>query len=291
MQLFIQIFITTLLPAYFIFVLYVQKNTNNFVKYLSIAVYALLFAILFFVARWDSFYYPLRYIFPTLFLAVAILVALRPLTPEKSEKKSSKSSMYGLSAGVVLLAAGLVYTLMATVTPKDSFNIASPLRDGSYIVGHGGDATIINYHNYHKKQRYALDFVGYQAFNNPFKDKKDLASYSIYGAKIYSPCDGVVDEAFNDAEDLIPPKTDKENPSGNEVVLLCGDVAVQLSHMIRGSVLVEKGDEVKSGQELGKVGNSGNTSEPHLHIHATRNDVAVPLTIDGKFLIRNDIVH
>jgi murein DD-endopeptidase MepM/ murein hydrolase activator NlpD len=37
------------------------------------------------------------------------------------------------------------------------------------------------------------------------------------------------------------------------------------------SILVKKGDVVEQGQEIGRVGNSGNTSEPHLHIHLQDN--------------------
>lgn len=41
-----------------------------------------------------------------------------------------------------------------------------------------------------------------------------------------------------------------------------------LAHLRRNSVPVDIGDDVRAGQPLGAIGNSGNTSEPHLHIHA-----------------------
>jgi murein DD-endopeptidase MepM/ murein hydrolase activator NlpD len=37
--------------------------------------------------------------------------------------------------------------------------------------------------------------------------------------------------------------------------------------MQKGSVRVQQGDDVRAGDLLGLVGNSGNTSEPHIHIH------------------------
>src|SRR3546814_1333444 len=40
-----------------------------------------------------------------------------------------------------------------------------------------------------------------------------------------------------------------------------------LAHLRRGSVAVEAGQQVAAGDELGRCGNSGNTSEPHLHLH------------------------
>ena len=74
-----------------------------------------------------------------------------------------------------------------------------------------------------------------------------------------------------------------------------GEYRVFLAHMQRGSALVKKGDRVARGQPLGKVGNSGNTSEPHLHIHAVRGGTGlhgwavVPVTLQGSFLLLNEL--
>lgn len=66
---------------------------------------------------------------------------------------------------------------------------------------------------------------------------------------------------------------------------------VELAHLQKGSVRVETGDPVKMGQSIALVGNSGNTSEPHLHIHAVdpTSGKAIPLTIDGLTPARNRI--
>jgi murein DD-endopeptidase MepM/ murein hydrolase activator NlpD len=58
------------------------------------------------------------------------------------------------------------------------------------------------------------------------------------------------------------------NPAGNHVVLDHGNGEFSLlAHLQKGSLRVKAGDTVKAGQPLGLCGNSGNTSEPHLHIH------------------------
>ncbi|MFJ9622673.1 M23 family metallopeptidase [Streptomyces sp. NPDC101181] len=55
---------------------------------------------------------------------------------------------------------------------------------------------------------------------------------------------------------------------GNHVVLdLGGGTYAVYAHLRRGSAAVAAGDTVRSGQEIGRVGNSGNTTEPHLHFH------------------------
>ncbi|MFJ9636739.1 M23 family metallopeptidase [Streptomyces sp. NPDC101178] len=54
---------------------------------------------------------------------------------------------------------------------------------------------------------------------------------------------------------------------GNHVILDLGDgTYAAYAHIRRGSLLVQAGDTVRAGQEIGRVGNSGNSSEPHLHL-------------------------
>ncbi|HEY9555688.1 MAG TPA: M23 family metallopeptidase [Acidimicrobiales bacterium] len=54
---------------------------------------------------------------------------------------------------------------------------------------------------------------------------------------------------------------------GNHVIVDHGDgTYVAYAHLRRGSLLVGVGDRVQAGQQLGEVGNSGNSSEPHLHV-------------------------
>jgi murein DD-endopeptidase MepM/ murein hydrolase activator NlpD len=66
-----------------------------------------------------------------------------------------------------------------------------------------------------------------------------------------------------------------------------------------GGVAVRAGDTVTLGAPIGHMGNSGQTGEPHLHIHAQRGLGAdnpfegepLPLMIEGRYLVRNDRLH
>ena len=78
--------------------------------------------------------------------------------------------------------------------------------------------------------------------------------------------------------------------NGNHVVLRCGDVEVLLAHMRQGSVVVSAGEPVKLGQAIGKVGNSGYSMEPHLHIGAKRGGREVGLVFDNRQLSVNSLV-
>lgn len=82
------------------------------------------------------------------------------------------------------------------------------------------------------------------------------------------------------------------------MAIRCQDIDVFLAHMREGSMAVGLGDEVHAGQKIGVVGNSGHSTEPHLHIHARAADdsasvnegVGVPMVFDGRFLVRNGVV-
>ena len=98
-------------------------------------------------------------------------------------------------------------------------------------------------------------------------------------------------DAFPDARRI---SLDEKNPR-NHVTLRCGDADITLAHLQRGSVAVRAGSNVTRGTPLGRVGNSGTSTEPHLQIHAARHaansTAGVPLRFDGRWLVRNAIIR
>jgi murein DD-endopeptidase MepM/ murein hydrolase activator NlpD len=95
-----------------------------------------------------------------------------------------------------------------------------------------------------------------------------LESYYCWDQPILAPAAGTVAGVVTDLPDNPIGSTDPQNPAGNHVVLDFGNGEFGfLGHMRQGSIRLQPGDEVEMGQELGRCGNSGNTSEPHLHFH------------------------
>nr|WP_265013628.1 M23 family metallopeptidase [Marinobacter zhanjiangensis] len=114
-----------------------------------------------------------------------------------------------------------------------------------------------------------------------------------------APCDGTIAKVVDGLPDMPVPVMDPGNRAGNYLAVDCERFFVILAHLKQGSIRVQTGDKVESGQPLGEMGNSGNSSEPHLHVHAQRGlPEAAPLggeplalTINGVFPVRNDRIH
>lgn len=162
------------------------------------------------------------------------------------------------------------------------------------MVGQGGGNLLLNQHAGHAQQRFALDITEINAFGFRAAGLApgSLDRYEIFGAMVVSPCDGQVVSARDGLPDLTPPERDRGNPAGNHVIVDCGGFQLELAHLRSGSVKVAAGDRLHVGGEIGRVGNSGNTSEPHLHVHAVdpKSQRAVPLTFAGRWLVRNSLL-
>jgi murein DD-endopeptidase MepM/ murein hydrolase activator NlpD len=78
---------------------------------------------------------------------------------------------------------------------------------------------------------------------------------------VTSVVDGLADQPIG--------SVDHKHPAGNHLVIdISGGRYIMLAHLRQGSIRVAIGDRVTAGQAIAEIGNSGNTTEPHLHIQA-----------------------
>lgn len=138
-------------------------------------------------------------------------------------------------------------------------------------VAWGGYRLATNYHAFTPDQRWAYDLVVEPAMHG----SAELDDYGCYGTPVVAPVSARVHHAADGLPDHVPGETSRDfkSPLGNAVVLaLETDTYLVLAHLKTGSVRVKTGDHVSEGAPIGLCGNSGNTSEPHIHIHHQRQD-------------------
>jgi hypothetical protein len=151
------------------------------------------------------------------------------------------------------------------------YQTRTPLRlpfEGDWYVFWGGRTLDQNYHSAYRDQRFAYDIIIRRDGSSHSGDGTSLEQYYCWAQPILAPGAGTVVTAVDSLPDQQPGRMDPANAAGNHVVLDHGNGEFSLlAHLRRGSVAVRAGQGVAQGQKLGECGNSGNTSEPHLHYH------------------------
>lgn len=190
-----------------------------------------------------------------------------------------------VTGGIALVAGGCVAGLGLAASgrrpPTTVVSLAFPLRRGTYLVVNGGSTELINAHlrtlvaarfRIWRGQSYGVDIVRLSRFGLPAPGllPRDPAAYAIFGDPVRAPCAGTVVTTLDGVPDMRPPQTDRRHMAGNHVILRCGDAWVVLAHLRQSTVAVHPGEPVDIGALIGRAGNSGNSDEPHLHIHAQR---------------------
>jgi len=266
----------------------------------------------YYFGAWQILSYGARSLLLGLLTAAALVGAWRMRGQPLWNPPSGWSLLWPVFGGLVLLVSAwmLVGVYQAHREPASSVDLRAPLLGGTFYVVSGGSHSLMNPHlkvaapkwEAWRGQRWALDLVKLYPSGNRARGlyPSDLNRYAIFGEPVHAPCDGRVAATENNLPDLVPPATDTTRKAGNYVTLRCGpETYVFLAHLKQGSVTVQPGDTVSTGTRIGAVGNSGNTSEPHLHINAQvsageRTPIDAdprPLTINGRFLVRNDLLE
>ena len=188
-------------------------------------------------------------------------------------------------AGLCLLAVGLACYFRLGVHRGEAVRLRHPVH-GRWIAMNSPADRVPSHHLTAYGQGQAVDLV-HDTGSRPGMGWWPLArppqAFPGYGQPILSPVDGVVLRVVSRRRDhwsrtswpallylLVESVREFLGPSrilGNHVVIDCGGrrYAV-LAHLRRRSVVVQEGERVRAGQQIAECGNSGNSTEPHLHV-------------------------
>lgn len=149
-------------------------------------------------------------------------------------------------------------------------------------------------------QRYAYDFYMEES-DATFKGQgNSVEDYLCYGKPIIAPADGIVIKIINIYIDT--PISNKHEIAcnvsdirGNYIVIRHSDNEYSsIFHIMKDSFCVNVGDKIYRGQLIASVGNSGNTSEPHIHFQVQQSSsflLSASLPISFINIKKNSVFH
>ena len=294
-----------LFPGYLVYNLWTARYSRIDRWLINILITLGVSGFLFVIGRWDIAGYFLRYWLYSLYFVAALLSVVR-IYDLPFRTPGGWSLRWSTAADLLVLGGLMGWTFTGFAPESASVDMAYPLRGDTYYVAHGGSMPLLNYHGMSAEaQSHALDIAqlnpwGFRA-GGIYPD--DLHSYAVFGDTVYSPIAGTVVAVEENLRDQAPSRRRPEKPAGNHIWIQHDSLFVLLAHLKCRSIWVEEGADVSSGQPLGRVGNTGNTTAPHLHIHAVTYPAEavpvsdsllfgghpVPIRFGERYLTRNDL--
>lgn len=173
--------------------------------------------------------------------------------------------------------AGLFFLPHAEALPAPERNTVAlrpPFR-GAWLTFWGGDTREQNAHLDHPNQRGAFDFLGVGPDGKTARGEgRSNEDFYAFGREVLAPADGEVTDVLSGVRDNAPGSMNQYSALGNAVVIRHSEQEYSvLAHLKLDSARVKRGDKVLAGQVVGLCGNSGNSSEPHLHYHLQNTPV------------------
>ncbi|MGE7843498.1 M23 family metallopeptidase [Lysinibacillus sp. NPDC093712] len=140
-----------------------------------------------------------------------------------------------------------------------------PVNDEWYVFW-GGVNEFVNYHYAYETQRYAYDLV-IMKNGTTFNDSSILnENYFAFNKEVIAPADGEVVKVIDYLTDNVPGEMYELEPAGNLIIIKHKNNEYSMvAHLKNNASLVQVGDTVKQGDVIALCGNSGNSSEPHIH--------------------------
>jgi murein DD-endopeptidase len=177
---------------------------------------------------------------------------------------------------------------------KDPVSISPPLKGDGWCAangpanGSGHRRSLIPVGGgVHIAQRFAIDWLQLRDEGGSFKgDCLDNKNYRCYGSDVLAVADATVVTVKDGIPQNVPGINSRAVPitletvGGNHVILDLGRGHFAFyAHLQPGQIRVKVGDRVKHGQVMALLGNSGNSTEPHLHFHIC--NLNSPLAAEG----------
>ena len=142
--------------------------------------------------------------------------------------------------------------------------------NGEWTLFWGGDTPEQNYHvGAHASQKHAFDFVIRDERGRSYRSSgQNNEDFYAFGQELIAPCEGEIVLVVDGVKDNTPGQMNPFFPTGNTVILKTNNAEYLIfAHFKQHSIKVAQGQKVKQGDLLGLCGNSGNSSEAHLHFH------------------------
>ena len=279
---------------------------NNSLMMLSVSLCILI--ITFFTGYWEFFGIKFKWVY-TIFMTIAIFsMFVWKLNGYLLDMNSLTFIILSIILAFLILQL-LKILIVIFEKGKSYFEIEFPLKNGRFLITDGGNSKIsrlMNYHYYskiHKKNKtnrsmlYATDLV---KLSNTTKSLLPIHNedYPIYNDTVYSPMDGIIFKIVNGISDNKPFSGNYPYNSGNTIVIKNNNYYFLLGHLKFNSIEVNEGEKIKRGQKIAKIGNSGWTERPHLHMQLINSEnenywygTGVSLKYKNRNLYKNRIIE
>jgi hypothetical protein len=181
--------------------------------------------------------------------------------------------------------------VMVQISQQEPPILKPPLGEGIWLAGNGPSNTSVHRRSVialngraYIAQRYAIDWMLVGANGNTFHDGRNRnENFWGFGQPVLAVADGEVTDVIDGIPDHLPdhpPEVTLRGIAGNHVILrIAPGVYAMYAHLKADSIRVRLHQQVRSGEVLAQLGDSGNTTAPHLHFQLM--DADFPLVAEG----------
>ena len=151
-----------------------------------------------------------------------------------------------------------------------AIELMNPLTTKAFVF-QGGRSSVYNHHYKVNGQSYAVDLVPNSSMAQT--QMTTLDDFPCFDSNVLAPIDGEVHKVRDGIRDNSVGTTNIRTPEGNFVILKTkNNQYAVLAHFKRESIIVSKGEKLKKGDLIGKCGNSGSSTAPHIHLQIQNED-------------------